>query len=60
MKEILAHAIHIEGTQCALAASMGVNPSTVTYWIEKHLPRKREAQLIKKYGKKKRVEWKKK
>ena len=57
MKEILAHAISIEGSQLALSSSMGVAPSVVTYWIKKNLPRKREEQLIKKYGRKKKKEW---
>ena len=58
MKDILKHAIEIEGSRAALAASMGVYPSTVTYWAS-HLSRKREAELIKRYGKKRRKEWKK-
>ena len=56
MNEILKHAIDIEGTRVALAAAMKVSPSTITNW-EKKLPRRREVQLIKRYGKKKRVEW---
>jgi hypothetical protein len=43
----------------ALAAAMGVAPSVITYWAAK-LPRKREAQLVKLYGKKRREEWTKK
>ncbi len=58
MKEILKHAIEIEGSRVALAAALGVAPSAVTYWAAK-LPRKREAQLVKMYGRKRRKEWKK-
>ena len=56
MKPILEHAIEIEGSRAALAAALGVSPPTVTYWAS-HLPRKREAQLVKLYGKKRRKEW---
>ena len=59
MKEILKHAIDVEGSRVALAAALGVAPSAVTYWAAK-LPRKREAQLVKLYGKKRRQEWAKK
>lgn len=59
MKEILKHAIDIEGSRVALAAAMGVAPSAITYWAAK-LPRKREAQLVKIYGKRRRKEWEKK
>jgi hypothetical protein len=59
MKEILKHAIDIEGSRVALAAAMGVAPSVITYWAAK-LPRKREDQLVKLYGKRKRSEWTKK
>ena len=59
MKDILKHAIEIEGSRVALAAALGVAPSAVTYWAAK-LPRKREAQLVKMYGKKERKEWTKK
>ena len=59
MKEILKHAIEIEGSRVALAAALGVAPSAVTYWTAK-LPRRREAQLVKLYGKKRRQEWTKK
>ena len=59
MKEILKHAIDVEGSRVALAAALGVAPSAVTYWAAK-LPRKREAQLVKMYGKKERKEWTKK
>ena len=59
MKDILKHAIEIEGSRAALAAALGVAPSAVTYWAAK-LPRKREAQLVKLYGKRKRSEWTKK
>ena len=59
MKDILKHAIEIEGSRVALAAALGVAPSAVTYWAAK-LPRRREAQLVKLYGKKMRREWKKK
>ena len=59
MKEILKHAIEIEGSRAALAVALGVAPSAVTYWAAK-LPRKREAQLVKLYGKKRRQEWIKK
>ena len=59
MKDILKHAIEIEGSRVALAAAMGVAPSVITYWAAK-LPRKREAQLVKLYGKRKRSEWTKK
>jgi transposase-like protein len=59
MKEILKHAIDIEGSRVALARAMGVAPSVVTYWSQK-LPRRREAQLVKLYGKKRREEWTKK
>ena len=58
MKEILKHAIEIEGSRVALAAALGVAPSAVTYWAAK-LPRKREAQLVKMYGRKRRKDWKK-
>mgnify|MGYP003594332321 CR=1 FL=1 len=58
MKEILKHAIDVEGSRAALAAAMGVSPPTVTYWAS-HLPRKREEQLVKMYGRKRRKEWKK-
>ena len=58
MKDILKHAIEIEGSRVALAAALGVAPSAVTYWAAK-LPRKREAQLVKMYGRKRRKEWKK-
>ena len=58
MKPILEHAIEIEGSRAALAAAMGVSPSTVTYWAG-NLSRKREAELVKRYGKKRRKEWKK-
>lgn len=56
MKEILKHAIEIEGSRAALAAALGVAPSAVTYWAAK-LPRRREAQLVKLYGKKRRKDW---
>ena len=56
MKDILKHAIEIEGSRVALAAALGVAPSAVTYWAAK-LPRKREAQLVKLYGKKRRKDW---
>jgi hypothetical protein len=59
MKQILEHAIEIEGSRVALAAALGVAPSAVTYWAAK-LPRKREVQLVKLYGKKERKEWTKK
>ena len=59
MKDILKHAIEIEGSRVALAAALGVAPSAVTYWAAK-LPRKREAQLVKLYSKKRRREWTKK
>ena len=59
MKQILEHAIEIEGSRVALAAALGVAPSVITYWAAK-LPRKREAQLVKMYGKKERKEWTKK
>ena len=59
MKDILKHAIEIEGSRVALAAALGVAPPAVTYWAAK-LPRKREAQLVKIYGKKRRKEWAKK
>ncbi len=59
MKDILKHAIEIEGSRVALAAAMVVAPSVITYWAAK-LPRKREAQLVKIYGKKRRQEWTKK
>ena len=59
MKDILKHAIEIEGSRVALAAALGVAPSAVTYWATK-LPRRREAQLVKMYGKKERKEWTKK
>ena len=59
MKDILKHAIEIEGSRSALAAALGVAPSAVTYWAAK-LPRKREVQLVKLYGKKRRQEWTKK
>ena len=58
MKPILKHAIEIEGSRAALAAALGVSPPTVTYWAS-HLPRKREEQLVKMYGRKRRKEWKK-
>ena len=58
MKAILEHAIEIEGSRAALAAAMRVSPPTVTYWAS-HLPRKREEQLVKMYGRKRRKEWKK-
>jgi transposase-like protein len=56
MKAILEHAIEIEGSRVALARAMGVAPSVVTYWARK-LPRKREDQLVKLYGRRKRKEW---
>ena len=56
MKAILEHAIEIEGSRVALARAMGVAPSVVTYWAQK-LPRKREDQLVRLYGKRKRKEW---
>jgi transposase-like protein len=56
MKPILEHAIEIEGSRVALARAMGVAPSVVTYWAHK-LPRRREDQLVKLYGKRKRKEW---
>ena len=56
MKPILEHAIEIEGSRVALARAMGVAPSVITYWATK-LPRKREDQLVKLYGKRKRKEW---
>ena len=59
MKEILKHAIEIEGSRAALAAALGVAPSAVTYWAAK-LPRRRETQLVKLYGKKRRKDWTKK
>ena len=59
MKPILEHAIEIEGSRVALAAAMGVAPSVITYWAKK-LPRRREDQLVKRYGKKERKEWTKK
>jgi transposase-like protein len=56
MKPILEHAIEIEGSRVALARAMGVAPSVVTYWSQK-LPRRREDQLVKLYGRRKRKEW---
>ena len=56
MKPILEHAIEIEGSRAALAAALRVSPPTVTYWAS-HLPRKREEQLVKMYGRKRRKEW---
>ena len=58
MKPILQHAIAIEGSKVRLAAALGVEPNTITYWIQRKLPLHREEQLIKLYGKKKeRKEW---
>lgn len=57
MKPILEHAIEYEGNQLALARALGVSPSVVTYWVTTNLPRARELQLIKRYGRKKRKEW---
>lgn len=58
MKEILKHAIEIEGTRQKLAAAVGVEPSTIFYWEKKSLPRRREEQLVKLYGRRKLKQWK--
>ena len=57
MSPILAHAIHIEGTRQKLAKALGVEPSTVGYWEKKSLPRGREEQLVKLYGRRKLKQW---
>ena len=59
MKTILQHAIEIEGTQRKLAQAIGVSEKSVSDWTGRRpIPRKREAQLIKLYGRRKVPTWK--
>ena len=57
MKTILHHAIEIEGTQRKLAAALGVDHRTVSHWGKHGLPKGREQQLIKLYGRRKLKTW---
>lgn len=57
MKTILHHAIEIEGTQRKLAAAIGVDFRTVSHWAKHGLPKGREQQLIKLYGRRKLKTW---
>jgi len=57
MKTILQHSIEIEGTQRKLASALGVDFRTVSHWAKHGLPKGREQQLIKLYGKKKLLKW---
>ena len=59
MKTILQHAIEIEGTQRKLAQAIGASEKSVSDWTGRRpMPRKREAQLIKLYGRRKPKQWK--
>lgn len=58
MKPILKHAIAIEGARIRLAEVLRVKPSTVHYWETVRLPRRREEQLVRLYGRRKpKKEW---
>ena len=57
MKTILHHAIEIEGTQRKLASSLGVDFRTVSHWAKHGLPKGREQQLIRLYGRRKLKTW---
>jgi phage terminase Nu1 subunit (DNA packaging protein) len=57
MKTILHHAIEIEGTQRKLAAAIGVDFRTVSLWGKRGLPKGREQQLIRLYGRRKLKTW---
>lgn len=57
MKTILQHSIEIEGTQRKLSSALGVDFRTVSHWAKHGLPKGREQQLIKLYGKKKLLKW---
>ena len=57
MKTILQHAIEIEGTQRKLALAIGVDFRTVSHWAKHGLPKGREQQLIKLYGRRKLKKW---
>lgn len=59
MKTILQHAIEIEGTQRRLAQTIGLSEKAISNWVMRSkVPRKREAQLIKLYGRRKVPTWK--
>ena len=57
MKTILHHAIEIEGTQRKLASALGVDFRTVSHWAKHGLPKGREQQLIRLYGRRKLKTW---
>ena len=57
MKTILHHAIEIEGTQRKLAVALGVDFRTVSHWAQHGLPKGREQQLIRLYGRRKLKTW---
>lgn len=57
MKTILQHSIEIEGTQRKLAAALAVDFRTISHWVKHGLPRGREQQLIKLYGRRKLKTW---
>lgn len=57
MKTILHHAIEIEGTQRKLAAALAVDFRTISHWVKHGLPKGREQQLIKLYGRRKLKTW---
>lgn len=57
MKTILQHSIEIEGTQRKLAAALAVDFRTISYWVKHGLPKGREQQLIKLYGRRKLKTW---
>lgn len=57
MKTILQHSIDIEGTQRKLASALGVDFRTVSHWAKHGLPKGREQQLIRMYGRRKLKTW---
>ena len=57
MKTILQHSIEIEGTQRKLAAALAVDFRTISHWVKHGLPKGREQQLIKLYGRRKLKTW---
>ena len=57
MKTILQHAIEIEGTQRKLAAALKVDFRTISVWVKSGLPKGREQQLIRLYGRRKLKTW---
>ena len=57
MKTILQHSIEIEGTQRKLATALGVDFRTISHWVKHGLPKGREQQLIKLYGRRKLKTW---